>query len=186
MVLLAAYKVLLSRLTGETDIVVTTSAAGRSHAGLDGLIGFFVNNIVLRTDLSGELGFREVVRRVRETVLDAQDHQDLPFDMLVAAVRPPRRPHQTPFLQTALVHQPESITQYHIGDVAVQPERAPLPASPLELTFSFFEGVGIDIQINYRVELFTSETIRHLSEEFVATLSAGVAQDEVHSAGLWG
>jgi hypothetical protein len=178
MVLLAAYKVLLSRLTGETDVVVTTSVAGRSHASLDDLIGFFVNNLVLRTDLSGELSFREVVQRVRQTVLDAQDHQDLPFDMLVAAVRPPRRPHQTPFLQTSLAHQPESIAQYHIGDVAVQPIQAPLTAAPLDLTFSFFEDVGIEIQINYRVDLFTSETIRHLSEQFSATLSAGVVQDE--------
>jgi non-ribosomal peptide synthetase component F len=131
---------------------------------------------VLRTDLSGEPSFREVVRRVRQTVLDAQDHQDLPFDVLVAAIRPPRRPHQTPFLQTSLVHQPEPIAEYHIGDVAVQPIQAPVTAAPLDLTFSFFEDVGIEFQINYRVDLFTSETISHLSEQFSATLSAGVVQ----------
>ncbi|MEK8107172.1 condensation domain-containing protein [Micromonospora sp. M12] len=88
-VLLAAYKVMLSRLTGQTDVVVATSVAGRDHPKLDELIGFFVNNLVLRTDLGGGPSFRDTVRRVRQTVLDAQDHQDLPFDMLVAAVRPP-------------------------------------------------------------------------------------------------
>jgi condensation domain-containing protein len=178
MVLLAAYQVLLSRVTGETDVVVTTSVAGRSHARLDELIGFFVNNLVLRTDLSGEPSFPEVVRRVRRTVLDAQDHQDLPFDMLVAAIRPPRRAHQTPFLQTSMVQQPESIAQYHIGELAVRPIEPPLAAAPLDLAFSFFEDVGVEIQINYRVDLFTSETIRHLSEQFSATLSAAVEQDE--------
>jgi condensation domain-containing protein len=177
MVLLAAYKVLLSRLTGETDIVVATSVAGRSDAILDDLIGFFVNNLVLRTDLSGEPSFPEAMRRVRQTVLDAQDHQDLPFDMLVAAVRPPRRPHRTPFLQTAFVHQPESIAQYCIGDLAVQPIPAPVTPAPLDLTFSFFEDVGIDIQINYRVGLFTPETIKDLSEQFSATLRAVVVHD---------
>jgi hypothetical protein len=178
MVLLAAYKVVLAKLTGETDVVVTTSVAGRSDAGLDGLIGFFVNNIVLRTDLSGEPGFREVVRRVRHTVLDAQDHEDLPFDMLVAALRPPRRPQQTPFLQTAFVHQPESIAEYHIGDVAVRPIPAPLTPAPLDLTFSFFEDVGLEIQINYRVDLFKPDTIRHLGEQFSATLRAGVGGED--------
>ena len=178
MVLMAAYKLLLSRLTGQSDVVVTTSVAGRSHPDLDALIGFFVNNLVLRTDLSGEPSFRQAVQRVRQTVLDAQDHEDLPFDMLVAAIRPPRRPHQTPFLQTALVHQPESIAPYHMGDVAVQRIPAPVAAAPLDLTLSFFEDVGIDIQINYRVELFTPETIRHLSEQFCATLSAEVTGDD--------
>ncbi|MFF2014306.1 condensation domain-containing protein, partial [Streptomyces sp. NPDC058195] len=99
MVLLAAYKVLLHRLTGETDIVVATPVAGRNHPSFDQLIGFFVNNLVLRTDLGGEPGFREVLRRVRETVLDAQDHQDLPFDMLVAATRPPRKLGRTPYTE---------------------------------------------------------------------------------------
>ncbi|MEV6766966.1 condensation domain-containing protein, partial [Streptomyces sp. NPDC051105] len=63
------------------------------------LIGFFVNNLVLRTDLGGGPGFRDVLRRVRETVLDAQDHQDLPFDLLVAATRPPRHPDRTPYTE---------------------------------------------------------------------------------------
>lgn len=174
MVLLAAYKVVLSKSTGETDVVVTTSVAGRNDPDLDGSIGFFVNNVVLRTDLSGEPAFREVVRRVRDTVLDAQDHQDLPFDMLVAALRPPRRPRRTPFLQTAFVHQPESIAEYLIGDVAVRPIPAPLTPAPLDLTFSFFEDVGLEVQLNYRVDLFRPDTIRRLGEQFSATLAAGV------------
>ncbi|MDG4810901.1 condensation domain-containing protein [Micromonospora sp. WMMD1120] len=178
MVLLAAYKVLLSRETGATDIVVTTSVADRSEPGVDGLIGFFVNNLVLRTELSGGPGFRAVVRRVRRTVLDAQDHQDLPFDMLLSAVRPPRRPHQTAFLQTAFVHQPESIFEYRIGDLAVRPVAPPQTAAPLDLTFSVFEDDGLEIQINYRVELFTPATIRRLSEQFTATIDAGVTRDE--------
>lgn len=178
MALLAAYKIALSRWTGQMDIALATPVSDRSHARLEGLIGFFVNNLVIRTDLHGEPSFRDVVQRVREAVLDAQDHQDLPFDLLVAAVRPPRRARQTPFLQTSMVHQPESIAEYRLGDIAVQPVHAPLPGSPLELTFAFYEDAGIRLQIDYRVDLFVPETVRSLCQEYVAILSAGVAHDE--------
>ncbi|WEO95428.1 amino acid adenylation domain-containing protein [Streptomyces sp. FXJ1.172] len=183
MVLLAAYKVLLWRLTGETDVVVATPVAGRGHASLEGLIGFFVNNVVLRTDLGGGVGFREVVRRVRETVLDAQDHQDLPFDLLVAATRPPRLPGRTPYLQTSLVHQPEPVTEYRLGDLVATPTQAPLTGAPLDLTLSVFEGSGIDIQVNYRSDLFDADTIKSISEQFVEVLRRGIEDDTAVQAG---
>ncbi|MFF2014329.1 amino acid adenylation domain-containing protein, partial [Streptomyces sp. NPDC058195] len=158
--------------------VVATPVAGRNHPSFDQLIGFFVNNLVLRTDLGGEPGFREVLRRVRETVLDAQDHQDLPFDMVLSATRPPRTPDRTPYLQTTLVHQPESVLEYRIGDLVATPMQAPLPGAPVDLVFSVFEGTSTDIQVNYRSDLFDADSVKSISEQFVDVLRRGVSGDE--------
>ncbi|WP_318654371.1 amino acid adenylation domain-containing protein [Streptomyces sp. WA6-1-16] len=178
MVLLAAYNILLHQLTGQTDIVIATPVAGRNHPHLDHLIGFFVNNLVLRTDLGANPTFRDVAHRTRETVLDAQDHQDLPFDLLIAATRPPRRPNQTPYLQTSLVYQPESVSEYAIGDLMATPTQAPLPGSSLDLTFQVFEGSSMQIQVNYRSDLFDANTIASLSERFVDVLRRGTSRGD--------
>ena len=90
MTLLAAFKILLHRYTGQDDIVVGSPTAGRSRTEIEGLIGFFVNNLVLRTDLSDDPTFRELLSRVRETALGAYAHQDLPFEKLVEELQPQR------------------------------------------------------------------------------------------------
>src|SRR6185295_937682 len=90
MTLLAAFKVLLSKITGERDLLVGTPIAGRRDLALEKLIGFFVNTLVLRTDLGGNPGFIDVLERVRDTAFAAWAHQDYPFDRLVEALNPPR------------------------------------------------------------------------------------------------
>src|SRR4029079_13010372 len=80
MTLLAAFQLLLSRYTGQTDVVVGSPSANRNRAEIEGLIGYFVNPLVLRTDLAGDPPFRELVARVREVALGAYTHQELPFE----------------------------------------------------------------------------------------------------------
>ncbi|HYR09511.1 MAG TPA: condensation domain-containing protein, partial [Longimicrobium sp.] len=99
MVLLAAFQVLLAKYAGTGDVVVGTPVAGRDHQEVEGLIGFFVNTLVLRTDLSGDPPFREVLRRTRATVLGAFQHQEVPFEKLVAQLPPERAPGHSPLFQ---------------------------------------------------------------------------------------
>ena len=99
MTLLAAFKILLWRMTGEPDVVVGTPVATRTRDELRGLLGFFINSLVLRTDLSGAPGFPELLDRVRRTSLDAQDHQEIPFELVVDALQPERRLDRSPLFQ---------------------------------------------------------------------------------------
>ena len=99
MTLLAAFKILLYRLTGQEDIVVGSPIAGRNRSEIEELIGFFVNSLVLRTDLSGNPGFLEILGRVRDVCFGAYEHQDMPFEKLVEELRPERDPSCTPFFQ---------------------------------------------------------------------------------------
>ena len=104
MVLLAAFKVLLHRHSGQDDIIVGTPIAGRNRAELEGLIGFFINTIVMRTDLSGNPGFDELIARVRDTALGAYAHQELPFEKLVEELAPVRDMSRTPIFQVFFNH----------------------------------------------------------------------------------
>jgi hypothetical protein len=90
MVLLAAFNVLLYRLTGHPDILIGSPIAGRNHGELENLIGFFLNTLVLRTDLSDDSNFREILLRVRKTAMDAYTHQDIPFEQLLIELHPER------------------------------------------------------------------------------------------------
>jgi non-ribosomal peptide synthetase component F len=102
---LAAFKAVLARVTGEPDVVVGATTAGRARRELDDLVGLFVNSVALRTDLSGDPSFEEVLDRVRTTTLEAFDHQDAPFDKVVERIKPPRDLSRNPVFQVAFEFQ---------------------------------------------------------------------------------
>src|SRR5215469_6534466 len=105
MMLLAAFQTLLFRYTGQEDIVVGTDVANRNRTEIEGLIGFFVNQLVLRTDLSGHPTFRDLLKRVRNMALKAYTHQDLPFEKLAEVLNPERSLQHAPLFQAKVIFQ---------------------------------------------------------------------------------
>src|SRR6266699_2558333 len=106
MTLVGAFQVLLHRYTGQDDILLGSPVAGRTHAETEDLIGFFINTLVLRSDLSGNPPFRELLRPVREVILEAHAHQDVPFEYLVKELQPERNLGQNPLLQALITLEP--------------------------------------------------------------------------------
>jgi amino acid adenylation domain-containing protein len=177
MTLLAAFKVLLYRYTGQTDIVVGTPVANRNRKELEGLIGFFVNTLALRTDLSGDPTFRELLARVREISLSAYAHQDLPFEMLVEELRPIRDPSRNPLFQVmfALQNTPEAASQG--SDLAISPVEVKTARAQFDLTLDVTESGGqIHVSFVYNTDLFDASTIQLMAEHFKVLL-AGAAVD---------
>ena len=105
MTLLAAFQVLLQKYSGQDDIVVGAPIAKRDRPELETLIGFFINSLVLRTDLTGNPTFRELLRRVREVAFGAYEHQDVPFEKLVEELKPERNLSHSPLFQVVFALQ---------------------------------------------------------------------------------
>jgi non-ribosomal peptide synthetase component F len=160
MTLLAAFQVLLQRQTGQDDIVVGTTITGRTHVETEGLIGFFVNLLVLRTDLSGNPRFGELLRRVRDVALEAYAHQDLPFEKLVEELRPERDLSRTPLVQVLFVMQklPWSEVSFPGLDVTVLDPGTEVARFDLAVFVSESEG-GWLVNWVYNAELFQAATI---------------------------
>ncbi|MET8159744.1 amino acid adenylation domain-containing protein [Sphaerisporangium sp. NPDC005289] len=191
MVLLAAFKAQLSRYCGETDIVVGSPVAGRGHVDLEPLIGFFVNNLVLRTDLAGDPPFTELIRRVRRTALDAYDHQELPFEKLVDELRPTRNLSVHPLAQVNFqVYERQNLDparfpaadrtsahgeDLHLAGLHVESLPVATRTSKFDLSVEFGEsGRDLTGRIEYSTDLYDGSTIERFADNLTALLE-GIA-----------
>jgi amino acid adenylation domain-containing protein len=185
MTLLGAFSVLLSRYTGQDDIVVGSPIAGRNQAELEKLIGFFVNTLVLRTNLGGNPTVRELLGQVRETVMEAYAHSDVPFERLVKELRPDRDLNRNPLFQVMLVLQ------------NLEPDGRDLPglasrAFPISKQFSKFDLTlfareqtdGLRVTFEYNTDLFDGTTIERLCGHFQNLLEAVVNNPELRLSAL--
>src|SRR6185369_7064542 len=135
MTLLAGFKLLLSRYSGQQDIVVGSSIANRTRAEVEPLIGFFVNTLVLRTDFSGRPSFRELVRRVKRMAMEAYAHQDLPFEKLVEELQPERSLGHTPLFQVMFALQNQTSLSTKPATIRMVPPDFESGAAKFDLTF---------------------------------------------------
>ncbi|HKQ60133.1 MAG TPA: condensation domain-containing protein, partial [Candidatus Polarisedimenticolaceae bacterium] len=171
MTLLAAFDALLLRVTGQTDLVVGSPVAGRTRPETERLVGFFVNTLALRVDLTGNPTFRELLRRVRQTVVEALAHQDLPFERLVEELRPERDPAHTPIFQVMFVLQNTPAPALDLPGLAVQPLEAGHVAAKFDWTLSIDEGVdGLHVVLVYDAELFAATTAERMLGGYVRLL----------------
>jgi amino acid adenylation domain-containing protein len=179
MVLLAAFKVLLSRWSGQTDIVVGSPIAGRTHRELEGLIGFFANTLALRTELDADPTFRELLRRVKETALGAYAHQDLPFERLVAELQPVRDLSRQPVFQVLFALQNMPWEQLQLPGLQLSRMGGEPATAKFDLSLYMLERGGrIEGFFEYATDLFDAATLQRLAEHLQVLLQGIVADPQ--------
>ena len=176
MTLLAAFQVLLYRYSGQEDIAVGTPIAGRGRSELEGLIGFFANTLVLRSDLSGNPGFRELLARVRESALGAYTHQDLPFEKLVEELAPARDLSRNPLFQVMFVLQNAPSATLALEGVEVSRLALEGHTAKFDLSLGVRETpAGLRVSWEFSTDLFDAPTIERMAGHFTTLLEAIVA-----------
>jgi amino acid adenylation domain-containing protein len=179
MVLFAGFQLLLSRHTGQQDIVVATDVAGRARLEIEPLIGFFVNLLVLRTRMEGSSIFTELLRRVRETSLGAYAHQDLPFDRLIKELQPDRPTSGTPLVQVELLMQNTPREDPALPGLELSLVDGETRWAKFDLAvFVSEEPQGLNITWNYATDLFDGRTIARWASQYARLLEAIVRQPE--------
>jgi non-ribosomal peptide synthetase component F len=178
MLTLAAFYVLLRRYTGSEDIVVGSDIANRNHVELENLIGVFANQIALRADLSGGPTFRELLRRVRQVVLGAYAHQDLPFEKLVGALLPPQRDmSRNPIFQVMFVMQNAPMPPLRLADITAIPIKSDQRMARFDMALFMVEREeGLTMVWNYNTDLFDEGTVVRMTRHY-ETLLCSIAAD---------
>ncbi|HLL47222.1 MAG TPA: condensation domain-containing protein, partial [Longimicrobiaceae bacterium] len=178
MTLLTAWQALLGRYAGQEDVVVGSPVAGRTRLEVEGLIGFFVNMLALRTHLSGDPGWTELLDQARETALGAYEHQDLPFDRLVEELAVERSLTHAPLFQVAFaLHRAGGADdRLRLGQLAAEPFGAGARVSKFDLDLVFTEaGDGLQGALVYRSALFEAETVARMAGHLETLLEAMAA-----------
>lgn len=179
MTLLAAFQLLLHRYTGQEDIIVGSPVANRERTEIEGVIGFFVNTLPLRTDLSGQPSFKELLGRAREVCLDAYAHQALPFEKSVEALNPRRDLNHNPFFQTMFVWQNTPGHFVNPPGIRIEPIEIDNETAQFDLSLYLREREGRLLGFfEYSVELFDPATIARAAGHFQTLLESIVADPD--------
>jgi amino acid adenylation domain-containing protein len=204
MTMLAAFKTLLYHYAQQEDIVVGSPIANRNRSEIEALIGFFVNSLVLRTDLSGNPTFRELLNRVKEVALGAYAHQDLPFEKLVEELHPDRALNQNPLFQVAFALQNAPGNRLELPELTLSPQQLDVGTARFDLEFHLWErspnssgsnqspsnklwvdsSEGISGMVIYSADLFDEATITRLIGHFQTLLESIVTNPEQRIANL--
>ena len=179
MTLLTAFQAMLYRYSWQEDIPVATGIANRNRHEIEHLIGFFINMLVLRTDLSGNPTFTELLARVREVAFGAYAHQDVPFDLLVGKLRPERHLSRTPLFQVVfmLLNAPQATLE--LPGVTLAPFKIESEVTHFDLTMSMEETPqGLAGDLEYDTDLFEAKTIVEMLKNYTILLEAMVERPE--------
>src|SRR5579871_3071787 len=180
MTLLASWGAVLSRLSGQQEVMIGSAVAGRNRAEIESLIGFFVNTLVLRVDVQGEPTVSELLERVKRQVLGAQQHQDLPFDQVVEIVKPPRSTGHTPLFQVMLDWNNTPESRLKMPGLRVSQWESEQKTAQFDLTLILQESAeGIVGELNYATALFdkgTVERYRNYWETLLRAIAEGTDQ----------
>jgi thioesterase domain-containing protein/acyl carrier protein len=193
MTLLASFNALLHVYTAQNDVLVGTATAGRKRPELDGLMGYFLNYLVLRTDLSGDPSFRELMRRVRDVTLEAISHDDAPFDHVVRAIGKERSPSRNPLFQVALIHAPGLSMAYsspssngsRAAEWTLTQMDIDVGTSKFDLSVDIDDGPELVAgRLFFNTDLFDLETVARMVESWRGLLEAVVANPEARLSEL--
>ncbi|MEU3026955.1 amino acid adenylation domain-containing protein [Streptomyces incarnatus] len=177
MALTAAVKTVFARWSGQEDIAVGTASSGRDHRDLENLVGFLVNTVVLRSHVDPDMSYAQLLTRLKETVLDAFAHQDVPFERLVDAVGAARDASRTPLVQAMVVLQNAPAEPVRLPGVRAADHPVAREAAPFDLTIEFFEtDDGLTARVGYSTALFDEATISRFAGHLTTVLCAVPAE----------
>jgi len=185
MILSAGLAALLHRYTMQDDITLGTPIANRTRVETEGLIGFLLNTLVLRTDLAGDPSFGELLARVKQTTIDAYEHQDVPFEMLVDALQPARDMSRTPLFQVMIDFQQAQLSRFQWPGLTLSLLRYDDATAKFDMTFSLEESPqGIAGSLNYNTDLFDRRTARQMVKHYIRLLKTVVNSPDLRISQL--
>ncbi|MBU7585509.1 MAG: amino acid adenylation domain-containing protein [Nostoc sp. TH1S01] len=179
MTLLTGFVILLSRYSNQQDILVGSPIANRNRSEIESLIGFFVNILVLRTDVSGNPSFWELLQRVRQVAMEAYSHQDVPFEKVVEALQPERNLSYSPLFQVMFILQNTPPGKLELPGLSLTRLEIENSTAKYDLTLSITESErGLSASLEYNSDLFEEATITRMAGHFVTLLEGIVANPQ--------
>ncbi len=181
MALLAVFQTLLHRYTGQEDFVIGTATADRTRPEWQESVGYFLNQVALRANVSGEHTLQMLLARTRDQVHQALEHQDFPFGLLVKRLQPRRDPSRSPIFQVMFIWDKTRFMGHPVGappknsapDLHFEPLLMEQRGAPFDLTFIIFEtGDRLTASLRYNTDLFNAETIARMAGHFDVLLDA--------------